>query len=324
STYPNCRPMNRRIRFAIVASLLYGLFCVIVGILVAEGTLHPQRRPLAADAATEVNELARRIRSTRSEVSIRTEDNLVLRAWLLQPTSSNGNSVILLHGLGDNRIGMTGYAELFLTHGYTVLLPDARGHGQSDGEIVTYGLLERWDIRNWTTWLTTNLHPNCIYGFGESMGAAQLLQSLTGDQIFCAVVAESPFSDLREIGFDRVGQTFRTGPWLGRTLLRPVIEFAFLYSRWKYGFDLNQVSALKAISKTKTAVFLIHGQIDSNIPVRHSQRIKSVVPAVVLWEVPQADHCGAISVAPEEFDRKVIDWFTTHPISPMSLRAPGG
>jgi pimeloyl-ACP methyl ester carboxylesterase len=207
---------------------------------------------------------------------------------------------------------MIGYAELLLGHGFTVVMPDARAHGQSDGAIATYGLLERHDIRGWALWLSTHHHPKCIFGFGESMGAAQLLQSLTGDPIFCGVAAESPFSDLREVAYDRVGQFFHTGPWLGRTLLRPVTEIAFLYSRWKYGLDLQQVSPLAAVSATKIPTLLIHGQIDSNIPVRHSRRIKSLVPAVVLWEVPIADHCGAINAAPQEFESRVLEWFATH------------
>jgi hypothetical protein len=231
---------------------------------------------------------------------------------LLKPNHSIGSAVLLLHGLSDNRVGMIGYAEFLLAHGYTVLMPDARAHGQSQGTVATYGLLERQDIRDWVRWISASSRPRCVFGFGESMGAAQLLQSLNGDKLFCAVAAESPFSDFREIGYDRVGQFFYTGPWLGRTLLRPVIDVAFLYSRWKYGFDLRQVSPATAVAATKVPVFLIHGQVDSNIPVRHSRRIKSLAPAAILWEVPHADHCGAISTAPEEFERRVLDWFATH------------
>jgi uncharacterized protein len=148
------------------------------------------------------------------------------------------------------------------------------------------------------------------------MGAAQLLQSVSAEPIFCAVVVESPFSDLREIAYDRVGQFFHTGDWLGRTLLRPVIEIAFLYSRWKYGFDLERVSPMTMVSASKIPVLMIHGKIDSNIPLRHSRRIKSAASAAVLWEVPHADHCGAINLAPEEFVGRVLDWFGNHSLSP--------
>jgi hypothetical protein len=36
-------------------------------------------------------------------------------------------------------------------------------------------------------------------------------------------------------------------------------------------------------------------------------------PHTALWEVPNADHCGAIGVAPNEFEEKILDWFSTKP-----------
>lgn len=50
--------------------------------------------------------------------------------------------MILLHGLSDNRLGMIGYAELLLSHGFSVVMPDARAHGTSGSQLATYGLLE--------------------------------------------------------------------------------------------------------------------------------------------------------------------------------------
>ena len=144
------------------------------------------------------------------------------------------------------------------------------------------------------------------------MGAAQLLQSLQIEPNFCAVVAESSFSNFREIAYDRVGQFFRTGPWLGRTVLRPVVEVAFLYARRRYGVTMSNASPEEAVARTTVPVFLIHGQIDSNIPVRHSRRIQARNAAVVLWEVPGADHCGAISAAPAEFSGKMLEWLGSH------------
>jgi dipeptidyl aminopeptidase/acylaminoacyl peptidase len=249
----------------------------------------------------------------------KTTDRITLRAWLLTPDHPNGNAAIVLHGLSDNRVGMTGYAELLLNHHYTVLQPDARAHGASDGALATYGLLERDDIRTWFEWLSTNQHAACIYGIGESMGAAQLLQATAQESNFCAVAAESSFSDFREIAYDRAGQFFHTGPWLGRTLFRPVIELAFAYSGWKYAIDLRNVSPETAAAATQVPILLIHGKDDSNIPVRHSERIASRNRKIVLWEVPHADHCGAISKSGEEFERRVIAWFADCPREHKSL-----
>ncbi|HKW16445.1 MAG TPA: alpha/beta hydrolase [Terriglobales bacterium] len=246
------------------------------------------------------------------DVQITAPDGAPLRAWHIQREHGNGNAVILLHGLGDNRLGTVGYAELFLAHGYDVLMPDARAHGVSGGRIATCGILERNDVKGWFEWLEAREHSQCIYGFAESMGAAQLLESLDAEPNFCAVVAESSFSSFREIAYDRMGQYFHAGPWVGQTVLRPVIAMALAYTRWKYHVNLTNASPQDSIAHSHVPVLLIHGQVDSNIPVRHSRLIKTHDPAVTLWEVPGADHCGAISVAPQEFEKRVVGWFSAH------------
>jgi uncharacterized protein len=144
------------------------------------------------------------------------------------------------------------------------------------------------------------------------MGAAQLLQALTVEPNFCAVVAESSFANFREIAYDRMGQQFHAGPWVGRTLLRPVVEIALTYVRLEDRLDLAAASPQQAVANTTVPVMLIHGAADGNIPVYHSQMLKLENPNIELWEVPGADHCGAISVAPADFEQRVVGWFTAH------------
>jgi hypothetical protein len=273
----------------------------------ADATLHPARRPLTGNEITYVRQT---LNADLNEVSIATPDGAILRAWLVHPEHPNGDDVLLLHGLGDNRIGMTGYAQLLLTHGFTVLLPDARAHGLSGGQLATFGLLERNDIHQWSDFLQMQNHPRCVFGFAESMGAAQLLEALDTHPNFCAVAAESSFSTFREIAYDRMGQPFHLGPWIGRTLLRPVVEVAFLRAGWKYKLNMEQISPEDAVAHSNIPVLLIHGVVDSNIPVRHSRAIHASNPNTQLWEVPGADHCGAISTAPQELEHRLLTWFT--------------
>jgi len=123
----------------------------------------------------------------------------VLKGWYIHPKEFNGNVVIVLHGITDNREGMAGFGKLFLDHGYAVLMPDARGHGESGGDIATYGLRESDDIHRWVSWIygQERLPVQCVYGFGESYGAALILQSLADEPRYCAVAAESAFSSAR-------------------------------------------------------------------------------------------------------------------------------
>jgi dipeptidyl aminopeptidase/acylaminoacyl peptidase len=313
--------------------LSFFAFSILAGIFLAEGALHPRRLVLSAADQTRGREMATRTNSAFEVVQISASDGVRLQGWHLRPLQNNGNAVILLHGLSDNRAGVIGYAEMFLKHGYSVLMPDARAHGSSSGELATYGLRETNDIHRWIAWVEDKEHPHCIYGFAESMGAAGLLQSLKSETHFCAVIAESPFSNFREIAYDRVGQFFRTGPWLGRTILRPAVDAAFIYARWKYKLNFEKISPENAVASSKVPVFLIHGQIDGNIPIRHSRKIGAGNNSVILWEVPMADHCGAIGVAPEELERRAVAWFHQHSSQatehvsatvPAVLAPPGG
>jgi len=293
--------------------VLYLSFSIVGGILVAEGALHPARRPLTSSDENQERAQAKDDDATLTDVSIPARDHIELRAWELRPEDANGDAVILLHGLSDNRLGMTGYADILVLHGYTVLMPDSRAHGASGGSIATYGLLEAQDIRSWFDYLLSSDHPRCIYAFGESMGAGQILQALKTEPGFCAVAAECPFSTFREVAYDRMGQAFHTGPWLGRTILRPLVENAFLYTQWRYGLDMQQVSPEDSVATTQVPVFLIHGQNDTNIPIRHSRRIAARNQNVVLWEVPNTGHSNAIDTSPKELETRLTEWFMNHP-----------
>lgn len=303
---------NRTIRRTVFGILLYTAFCAIGGIFLADASLRPARRPLKEYEIAAVRETARTLDAEMEDESLTTADGVVLHAWSLHPQHANGDDVILLHGLGDNRMGMVGYAQLLVARGFTVLMPDARAHGVSGGELATYGLRERNDVRQWVELLEAKDHPRCMFGFGESMGAAQLLESLEMNIPFCAVAGESPFASFREIAYDRMGQPFHLGPWVGRTLLRPVVEVGLLRARWRYGLNLADAAPEDAVVHSRVPVLLIHGKADSNIPVRHSRMIVAGAHGtkVELWEVEGADHCGAIGVDREEFERRLVGWFS--------------
>ncbi len=311
----------RRFGYLFLGLFLYAGFCGVGGVYLADGALHPARRPLTEDEFAAMRHHARALNADLEEVSTTIPGGVVLRGWTLRPLQGNGEAVILLHGLGDNRVAMTGYAQLLVAHGFTVLMPDARAHGVSGGELATYGLLERNDVHQWFDFLNAKEHPQCIFGFGESMGASQLLQSLDTRIPFCAVAVESPFANFREIAYDRMGQPFHLGPWVGRILLRPMVDVAFLRARWKYGLDMERISPEDSVSASTIPVLLIHGQIDGNIPVRHSRLIHARAPNAQLWEVPGADHCGAVSTAPQEFERRLLGWFVVRAPEQMTTAA---
>jgi uncharacterized protein len=291
----------------------YALLCIVLSVFLGELAFHPQRVPVRNFHSAET--VAAHFGATLQDVSITARDGSDLRGWFASPANMNGEAVILLHGIGDNRQGMFGFAELFLSKGFAVLVPDSRSEGESGGEFPTYGVKESDDVHRWFDWLNMQAHPKCIFGMGESMGAAILLQAVEKEPRFCAAVAESSFASFRQIAYIRVGQFFGTGRWLGRFMLRPAVELAFIYGRITRRVNLTDASPEKAVVGSSVPILLIHGLADSNIPPQQSERIRAHNPSkITLWEVKNAGHCGAVNAAHQEFDDRVIGWFNSHDV----------
>lgn len=289
----------------------YSAGCVVAGIALAEISLRLPKRPLG-DASTYRADVREQFHASVEDVAIVAADQAVLRAWYAQPRDPNGKAVILLHGITDNRIGVSGYGDFFLAHGYSVLLPDSREHGDSGGAIATYGIMEKDDVRRWVSWLRTR-SPGCTYLLGESMGAAIGLQATEVTTQLCAVAVESPYATFREIGYERLGRATHLGPLVWRTLGTPVVEVAIAYSRVRYGIYLPDAEPKAAVESSRVPTLLIAGTADKNIPPHNAQELEAACPShCSLWMVNGADHGGASSVAPAEFQRRILDWFQSH------------
>jgi dipeptidyl aminopeptidase/acylaminoacyl peptidase len=307
--------MRKWTRLACTLGLGYFVLTIVAGAIVGEASVHLWHRPIAH--RVEASAIVRkRYKVDLQDVAIAAGDGASLKGWYVRPRDFNGSAVILLHGITDNREGVIGYGRIFLDRGYAVLAPDARGHGESGGALATYGLKDSDDIHRWVNWLYAHdLAPAaCVYGFGESYGAALILQAITAEPRFCAVVAESPFSTAREMSFERLSGFVHIGSWFGQTLGRPIVSTAVLYGKLRYGIDLLQPSPLDAVEHSTVPVLLIHGERDREISPRHSLILAHAAPDhVQLWLVPGAGHTGAWAAAHQEFESRVAAWFQTHP-----------
>ncbi len=314
------RLLKRALLACAILLFLWLALTSLIGIYAVEGALHTQRIPITDDDTARANKIAIESSAMLSNASITSRDGLRLDAWLIKPTHPNGRAVILLHGQGDNRMGVLGYAQLLIENGYTTLLPDARAHGTSDGTLTTYGIKESDDIRRWFEFLRADSSTQCIDGLGNSMGAGLILESLRAEPGFCTVIAESPFSSFREASYDRLGQQLGLTDRVGRTLMRPAVEVGAIYGRLRYGVDLTQASPIESAAHSAVPVFLIHGLADSNLPYRHSELIRSAMQlnhhTPELWEPPNTEHCGAFSTEPAEYRTRVLSWLAARNAPP--------
>lgn len=294
---------TRRKLLFLAALLAFPLGFLIVGAAFCAVTLHVQRRTGPKPAGAVATQITAR-------------DHAALKAWWLRPSlpsAVNHNCVIVLHGITDSRASSSGFAPMFLPLGYSVLAPDSRAHGESSGAVVTYGLLEKYDVIDWVHWLQGQ---GCrkIYGLGESLGASILIQATSVEPVFSAVVAECPYSNLRRMAEYRIRGLLRPVPYALSNPLAQLSTAAGLYYAAQFEhLDFSQVSTAQSMAASRTPVLLIHGVEDDHTPASESQELFAVRPMnSELWLVPKANHTQASAVAPREFYRRVVGWFGEH------------
>lgn len=323
------------IRILVILLLLPPILAGLAGWLVVPAYLHPIRRELTPDLIREADAMFMHIGAFRQDFDVRAPDGVLLRGWMVTAKNSNGNWILLFHGVADNRMGVIGQAEFLLRAGYNVIMMDSRAHGASDGPVATYGWLERNDTRAIIDALlaseqnreisvqqSTVFPPSMdvrpqphIFALGESMGAGITLQSAAADPRIEAVVAEAPFANLREASYDYAG--LRWSPLLGKTWFRP-FTWTLLYRGAKLtGFPLAEVSPEKAVASRAFPVLLICDEKDVALPCRHTQRIfDAAIGPKQFWEVPGAWHTAALGLQPAEFARRVLEFFANAASAP--------
>jgi uncharacterized protein len=285
----------------VLASVISGF----VGEKMGSGIVHPFRKPLDAASLERADSIFAHHGATREEFDVRAADGVLLRGWKVRANSPNGDWIMLFHGVADNRVGTISYADFLLHDGYSIVMMDARAHGESGGAFATYGWKERWDTKSVVDALYVSEHPHQMFALGESMGAAVALQSAAIEPRISGVVAEAPFRNLREVTYDYTGLHFN--PLLGKTLFRPASIFALRVAENEASFRADDVSPERAVAERPFPVLLICDGRDHTIPCRHAEAIfHAAIGPKQLWIVPEAQHTAAFGVAPAEFERRVL------------------
>src|ERR1700689_3253713 len=257
--------MRRLAFFAIVVVVALALLSAasgLIGYAIGAGILHPAN--LNSQRLEEADQVFKRTSLKKSDFTVRANDGIELRGWKVVPPAANGDWVLVFHGVSDNRTGDLGHAEFLLRHGYSVVMMDSRAHGNSGGDMATYGWKERYDTVAITDALYASEKVRHLLAHGVSMGAAIALQSAAVEPRIAAVSAEDPFASLREVSYDYAG--LDASPFTAKTLFRPASIFAMRAVARTGGFDPDAVSPKKPAAQRPFPDLLICGAKVTRMP----------------------------------------------------------
>lgn len=169
--------------------------------------------------------------------------------------------VILCHGYRNDCTEMGIYAQHFRTRGYACLLPDARGHGKSEGKYIGMGWQERLDLIEWVEMLSRRDPKAQIVLMGVSMGGATVMMA-SGENLPAnvkAIVEDCGYTSVWEEFSVQIHHYFHVPPF-------PFLHLSSLASKFRYGFTFKEASAIRQVAKCNRPILFIHGAKDTFVP----------------------------------------------------------
>lgn len=258
---------------------------------------HGLDKPGFSEHYEKFGKLIERIRGEEYEsVSITARDGTLLSARLYF-RHAGAPIHLICHGYKSSllRDGSGGGCEA-LDLGHNLLLIAQRAHGESEGKAISFGINERFDIVDWSEYLTGRYGDECeIILIGTSMGAASVIMAreIGLPKTVKCVIADCPYSTPK-------GAILASAAKMGYPpkLIYPFIR---LGARIFGGFDLEAASPIRAIAHPEGAPILIaHGEADSIVPVEMARELAAAAKAAgtpcSLKTFPGAEHCTSFVV----------------------------
>jgi uncharacterized protein len=239
----------------------------------------------------------------------RGEPVVQLRGWLL-PSSAREQAIILVHGFGlggcrtcDFKERFTEFAVQLQRRGFTVLLFDLRGHGQSSDARYTFGLREHRDVLGAVdVLLAQGFQPGRIGVLGASMGGASSILATANEPAIGALVTDSAFADLDYLLQREFPRRSGLPAWL--------LPGVYVMGQFVTGENVSMARPEQVINAiAPRPLLIIHGDADELVPVEHSARLAAAAPEAKLWIVPGATHVEAWVLLQDTYVDRVAEFF---------------
>ncbi len=188
---------------------------------------------------------------------------------------------------------------------HNILLVDQRAHGQSGGKVITFGIRERYDCISWINYALERFGKRQrIMLIGLSMGAATVLMAveLGLPENVVGIIADSTYTSPKDIVL-KVSRDKK----LPCTLVAPLLKAgAMLFGH----FDLDEMTAEKAVQSCSKPVLFLHGEDDFFVPCRMSRKVFAAcaAPEKHLVAFNNNGHCANYALNTEKYTRVINDF----------------
>ncbi len=211
--------------------------------------------------------------------------------------------MVLVHGITWSKYGSIKYVNMFIKKGFKVLIYDHRNHGFSGKVPTTMGYYEKFDLKTVIDWCYNSFGNDIeVATHGESMGAATVLAHLEIDNRPKFVIADCGYSDLSKLLEHQLKVRYNLPGF-------PFIPFAAQIVKLRAGFNIKDVSPIKAVTKSDKPILFIHGENDDYVPTSMGKEMyEAKKDKKELFIAPNAAHAESQWKNKKEYEKVVYSF----------------
>ncbi|MBO0454334.1 alpha/beta hydrolase [Candidatus Enterococcus murrayae] len=296
--------------------IILGIILVLAIVLIAAGNyfysyaIVPAKKDFLADSSKKKSaELISaenwfNNENNRSDWNLSSKDGLKLSAYYLPAEKDQHKTAIIAHGYMGQASDMPQYAKIYHDLGYNVLMPDARGHGKSEGDYIGFGWHERKDYLQWIDRIIKKDPQSEIVLHGVSMGAATVMMT-SGEKLpdnVKAFVEDCGYSSVKgELNY-QLKQMFNLPSF-------PLIPVTSLVTKIRAGYFFGEADTIKQLNKNERPMLFIHGDKDDFVPYSMLAQVYAATKGPKeKYVVHGAKHAEALSSDPKLYQKKVTEF----------------
>ena len=271
------------------------------------GTRNPNNSKIPEEIAEKIFEASERLKTSNCKtVAIYARDaEKLVGHW--SHKEGNKRVIIAMHGWRSSWHKDFGVInDFWKSSDCSVLYAEQRGQGESGGQYMGFGMIERYDCLEWIKWVNTQINESMpIYLAGISMGASTVL--MTGgfelpDNVK-GIMADCGFTSAHAIWKHVVEDSTR----FSYNSREKVVDNL---CRKKINIGTQHYSTIDSMKECKIPVLFVHGTDDTFVPIEMTYENYMVCNAPKrLFVVPGAAHAMSYIIDKAGYEKTVTEFW---------------